>query len=148
MIEYPDKWISYSELEGSKPNTKKLSDDAIKALLKIQHTSPAAKSFINKLQQVPPNRLEKTADKLGMSVAQVKHLTGMYEKKEINEYCDYIKVGGELGKGVTEDDTKHVVAFFVIRENKVDGRYWAAVKNQTGEIFKNGKKLGVEVFWE
>lgn len=68
------KFFSYGDSFGTqKPAIKsELSAEQIKALLKIQHLSPAAKKAL--LSAYPANKLQLAADKLGITLAQLRHI--------------------------------------------------------------------------
>ena len=77
FIDRKNQWLTYSEVTGKEDiDTAKDDEETIKQLLKIQHINPKAKSVIRSLQGSPTNKLQKAADKLGMSTIQLKQLLG------------------------------------------------------------------------
>jgi hypothetical protein len=105
-----------------------------KELMKIQHLSPEAKKA---LLQLPSNRLQTVADKLSMTVIELRRLLGRDIAEQINETPDYIKVNQPSGPPyVTGYDENEVVAVcccgWVYGE-----RGWVCWERKTGDIVSN-----------
>ena len=153
FVDRPNEWLSYDDVINPKAEAKPLSaseEQLVKKLLKIQHTSPEAKKLINIIHKAPPNKLQALADKTGTTVAALKHLASMDERKTLKEDPDGIVIGQGPGREpvyLSRDDDKSVVAvagvgqFYLPGKDHTKSPGWFAYLDGQEEYYANGKRI-------
>jgi hypothetical protein len=91
---YKDRFLTYNEAFASMKPVQALSKTVEKALMKIQHLSPDAKKA---LIDMPINKLEKAADKLGITTIELKQALGM-------DIAENVVLVSESPDSITIDD--------------------------------------------
>jgi len=75
--DYTETFMTYQELFGNTKIPTSRDDDVALKWREQLHLNPDLKKVVLKL---PPNKLQKAADKMGMPVAQLKHLAGTFHE--------------------------------------------------------------------
>ena len=95
---YSDKWLTYEELFG-KSSVEVGGDKEDWELSQKLHVMPPEKKaiFLKKMGSMKPNKLQKAADKLGMTPIKLKQLLGkdIAEESILKEDPDTINVDGD-----------------------------------------------------
>jgi hypothetical protein len=155
LYEFVDRqfeWLSYDDVINPKAETKPLSaseEQLVKKLLRIQHTSPEAKKLINIIHKAPPDKLQSLADKTGTTVAALKHLASMDERKMLKEDPDGISINQGRGREpvylIHDDGSAVAVAgvgqFYLPGKNHTKSPGWYAYLVGQEEYYTNGEMI-------
>ena len=144
FINQPNEWMTYEEVLHPEEKDAPLSaseEEFIKRLMKIQHTNPEAKKALKQIVPINPNKLQKQADELGITVVALKQAMGLYEQEKLTESPDSIFVNNNW-VSYCDDFAQAVICigYFVLGGSGMKKKGWLAL-DRNKDIILMDKKI-------